>query len=64
MDLQTYKEIKYFEELDQYLYPSMPLGTQASFSKSEEMILVPSYHGNIAIFDVQDPNLIYVKEHP
>jgi uncharacterized phage-like protein YoqJ len=28
------------------------------------MVIVPSNHGHIAIFEVSDPEVSYVKKHP
>jgi hypothetical protein len=64
MDINTYKPVKHFEELDQYLYPSLAFGTQAIFSKTEQLILVPSNYGNIAIFETSNPEIMYAREHP
>ncbi len=64
IDSKTFKPVKNFEDLDYYIYPSLPQLVQASFSKTEQLVIVPSNYANIAFFEVQDPDVIYVKEHP
>jgi hypothetical protein len=42
IDTKTYKPIKIFEDLDYFIYPSVAYPVQASFSKTEQLIIVPS----------------------
>ena len=64
MNSQTFKPEKNFENYDNYIYPTSTYPICAIFSKSEQLVIVPTNYGNIAMFEVSDPEVIYTKEHP